>query len=199
MARLSFWFDFGSTYSYLTAMRIEACAKAAGVSIDYRPFLLGPIFRHAGWQSSPFLEQPAKLRYMWQDVARQAAHYGLAFNHPAPFPANGVYASRIALAALDEGWGAAWVAEVFRRVFVSAEDIAHTEILADCMVSIGQDGSRAATLVSDAALKRRLREQTEKAASLGIFGAPTFFTDDGEMFWGDDRLEAALRAAGADR
>ena len=62
---VEFWFDFGSNYSYLSAMRIEAAAARLGVRVLWRPFLLGPIFRSFGWNSSPFVLQEAKGQYMW--------------------------------------------------------------------------------------------------------------------------------------
>jgi len=69
-APLQFWFEFASTYSYVGASRIEAMARARGVPFEWRPFLLGPIFRHQGWNDSPFNLNPARGRYMWRDLER---------------------------------------------------------------------------------------------------------------------------------
>src|SRR5215207_5334269 len=102
---LEFWYEFASTYSYLAAMRIEPLAEAAGVDIRWRPFLLGPIFAAQGWTSSPFNLFPAKGRYMWRDMERQAAALGLPFNKPDPFPQNGLIAARVALYGADHPWG----------------------------------------------------------------------------------------------
>ena len=74
---LVFWYEFASTYSYLSAMRIEAEAERAGVAIEWRPFLLGPIFKAQGWTTSPFNIYPAKGRYMVRDIERLAAARGL--------------------------------------------------------------------------------------------------------------------------
>ncbi|MEO0619451.1 MAG: 2-hydroxychromene-2-carboxylate isomerase [Pseudomonadota bacterium] len=192
MAQLEFWFDFGSTYSYLTARRIEREAEAAGVEIVWRPFLLGPIFQAAGWQSSPFLEQPQKLDYMWRDVARQAEAYGFRFAKPDPFPANGVYAARVALVAAKDGFEAAWCRRVFRAVFCDGLDIAQADVLAGLLEDVGRDAERVLARSGADDIKRQLRAQTEEAARRGIFGAPTFIAEDGELFWGDDRLALAL-------
>ena len=83
MATLDFWFDFASTYSYPTAMRIGARADAAGVEVRFRPFLLGPIFKAQGWDTSPFNVYPAKGRHMWRDVQRICDALKLAFRRPA--------------------------------------------------------------------------------------------------------------------
>ena len=96
---LEFWYEFASTYSYLAAMRIEPLAEAAGVDIRWRPFLLGPIFAAQGWTSSPFNLFPAKGRYMWRDMERQAAALGLPFRKPDPFPQNALLAARVASTA----------------------------------------------------------------------------------------------------
>ena len=70
---IEFWFEFASTYSYLSVMRIERAAQAAGVDIAWKPFLLGPVFLALGWNDSPFNIYPPKGRYMWRDLERLAA------------------------------------------------------------------------------------------------------------------------------
>ena len=92
MPRITFWFEFASTYSYLAAMRIEAEASRRGVGVDWQPFLLGPIFQTQGWDTSPFNLYPAKGRYMWRDMAREAEKYRLPpVTRPEPFPQNGCW------------------------------------------------------------------------------------------------------------
>ena len=91
---LEFWYEFASTYSYLSAMRIDALAAAAGVAVAWKPFLLGPIFKAQGWDTSPFNLYPAKGRYMVRDLERLAADRGLAFVLPAVFPQNSLRATR---------------------------------------------------------------------------------------------------------
>src|ERR1700678_2166990 len=102
---LDFWFEFASTYSYPAAMRIAAAAGAAGVAVNYRPFLLGPIFKAQGWNTSPFHLFPNRGRYMWRDVERVCAGLGLPFCRPEPFPQSSLLASRVELVGLDDEWG----------------------------------------------------------------------------------------------
>lgn len=73
---LEFWFEFASSYSYLSVMRVEPLAREAGVEVAWRPFLLGPVFLALGWNDSPFNIYPPKGRYMWRDLARQAVALG---------------------------------------------------------------------------------------------------------------------------
>src|SRR5262245_44856770 len=77
MKDLAVWFELASTYSYLAVSRAPEAARAAGVTLVWRPFLLGPIFQKQGWNDSPFNVYPAKGRYMWRDMERLAARYGL--------------------------------------------------------------------------------------------------------------------------
>jgi 2-hydroxychromene-2-carboxylate isomerase len=95
-ASVEFWFEFGSTYSYLSAARIENIAAAAGVPVLWEPFLLGPIFAEQGWDDSPFNVYPAKGCYMWRDMERLCAKYCIPFTRPSRFPRNGLLAARIA-------------------------------------------------------------------------------------------------------
>jgi 2-hydroxychromene-2-carboxylate isomerase len=193
-AQIEFWYDFASTYSYLSAMRIEALAERAGVQVLWKPLLLGPIFRTQGWDTSPFNIYPAKGRYMVRDMERLAAARGLPFKLPQPFPQNSLHAARLALIGLAEGWGAAFTRAVYEAEFAAGADIGDKSVLAGLLTRLGLD---AAALLARADLpetKQRLRQQTEEAQELGIFGAPSFLAR-GELFWGDDRLEQALAPA----
>ena len=98
---VDFWFEFGSTYSYPAAMRIEALAAEQGVRVTWRPFLLGPIFRAQGWDDSPFNIFPSKGRYMWRDLERICADYEIPFRRPSEFPRNGLLATRLACRFAD--------------------------------------------------------------------------------------------------
>jgi 2-hydroxychromene-2-carboxylate isomerase len=192
MPRLEFWYDFASTYSYLAAMRIEALAAAAQVEIAYRPFLLGPIFKAQGLTTSPFVLNPTKGRYMARDIARIAAARGIAFHMPEPFPAHSLAPARIGMVAEAEGWIGPFTKAVFTAEFAARADIAAHETLDLIVAGLGHDPARIMVRAGSDEVKLALRSRTEAADGKGIFGAPTFITEDGELFWGDDRLETAL-------
>jgi 2-hydroxychromene-2-carboxylate isomerase len=189
--RLRFWFEFASTYSYLSALRIEALARRAGLAVEWCPFLLGPIFAARGWQTSPFNVYPDKGRHMWRDMERRAAMHGVAFRRPSVFPQNGLLASRVALVGLAEGWAPAFIRGVFEAQFTRDENIADRATLQPLIERGGGDAQHALSTAGADAVKADLRSRTDEAASMGIFGAPTFIAD-GELFWGDDRLEEAV-------
>jgi 2-hydroxychromene-2-carboxylate isomerase len=188
---VEFWFDFGSNYSYLSVMRIEDAARQRGVRVIWKPFLLGPIFRALGMETSPFVLQKEKGAYVWQDMVRQARKYALQWTKPSTFPRSSVLASRIALLAADEPWIVAFCRQVMELNFVLDEDITRPERLARLLDRLGLPTEEILNQAQAEPAKARLREQTEDARRRGIFGAPTFFVGT-EMFWGNDRLDDAL-------
>ena len=192
MARLTFWFEFASTYSYLSAMRIEEMARKADVEVIWKPFLLGPIFKAQNWDTSPFNLYPAKGRYMVRDIERIAEARGLVFRLPEPFPQNGLLAARLALAGLEEGWGPAFIRAVFSLEFAEQQNIAERSTLAMALAAAGAPENEAFERALSPEIKIKLRGNTEEAQVQGILGAPSFTTESGELFWGDDRLEDAL-------
>lgn len=192
---LDFWFDFASTYSYPAALRIGTLADDAAVVVNFRPFLLGPIFNAQGWTTSPFNLYSAKGAYMWRDLERICADMALPFRRPDPFPQNSLMAARVALMGLDQAWGEEFCREVFRTQFAEGERIDDAETIGRILTRLGIAPEPVLTAAQSAGNKARLRDQTGEAQRRGIFGAPTFVTADGEMFWGNDRLERALRWA----
>ncbi|HQA11011.1 2-hydroxychromene-2-carboxylate isomerase [Zoogloea sp.] len=189
---LDFWFEFASSYSYLAVMRIEPLARAAGVTVKWRPFLLGPVFLSLGWNDSPFNIYPPKGRYMWRDLARLAARYGLPFKVPSRFPRNGLLAARVALAGADEAWIGDFARAAMRANFAEDRDIADPAVIRAILADLGLPADALLEQAASADTKLALRSQTERACELGLFGAPSFITPDGELFWGNDRLEDAL-------
>ncbi|HET9618115.1 MAG TPA: 2-hydroxychromene-2-carboxylate isomerase [Pseudolabrys sp.] len=189
---LDFWFEFASTYSYPAGFRIGALARDRGVLPRWRPFLLGPVFKAQGWDNSPFNIYPAKGRYMWRDLERVCDGLRIPFVRPAVFPQNTILASRVALVALAEGWGEEFCRAAYAAEFGEGRDIGLTDTVAAVLSAVGRDAASVIELAQADANKLALRKNTEEAQALGIFGAPSFVTADGELFWGNDRLEAAL-------
>jgi 2-hydroxychromene-2-carboxylate isomerase len=193
MARpvLDFWFDFASTYSYPSAMRIGALADAAGIDVRFHPFLLGPIFKALGWETSPFNLYPAKGRNMWRDLERLCADLSLPFVRPDPFPQSSLLAARVAL-AVPQTKRDAFCTAVFRMQFVDGRRIDQPDAIGTILAGLDTDPAALLAAAQTDAIKDQLRAATAEAQQLGVFGAPTFITADGELFWGNDRLERAL-------
>ena len=188
---IEFWFDFASNYSYLSVMRIR---RLAPNGVVWRPFLLGPIFKDAGWNNSPFVLQKDKGAYVWQDMPRQCAKYGLPWRQPTDFPRNSMLAARVGILSENQPWMSDFCERVMLANFADDRDIASADCIADILSALGQDAD---TILRDAQTdgnKARLRARTEQAKTLHIFGAPTFMAGDA-MFWGNDRLDDAIAHA----
>lgn len=190
-SQVEMWFDFASPYSYLALARIEPLAQAAGVPVAPRPFLLGPIFQAQGWNDSPFRLFPGKGAYMMRDIARLAAKYGVPYERPAVFPRVGVLPARVALLGQAQPWGLAFCKAVFAANFVRDEDIQDEDVVRALLQTLALDADALIAQARAEATKEALRRQVDRARQHGIFGAPTFLVE-GEMFWGNDRLEDAL-------
>jgi 2-hydroxychromene-2-carboxylate isomerase len=194
LPEIEFWFEFASNYSYLSVMRIEAEANRHGVRIAWRPFLLGPIFRALGMETSPFVLQKEKGAYVWQDMDRQCRKYGLRWTRPTTFPRLAVLPSRVALIGVQQPWMAAYCRRVMELNFALDEDINSATQLSPILTDLGLSAADVLAQAQAEPIKALLRTQTEQARARGIFGAPTFFVGT-EMFWGNDRLDDALQLA----
>ena len=189
---LDFWFDFASTYSYPAASAPTRMAAGAGVQVRFRPFLLGPIFAAQGWTTSPFNLQAAKGRHMWRDLERLCADLSLPFRRPEPFPQQSLLAARVALVGAGMPWGDEFCRGVFHAQFGEGRRIDQETTMRDILAGLGLDAAAILATAQSGEIKLRLRQETETAQQLGVFGAPSFVTADGELFWGNDRLERAL-------
>lgn len=192
---VEFWYEFASTYSYLSAMRIETLASDCNIRIVWRPFLLGPIFKKQGWDTSPFNLHPAKGRYMWQDMERQCERYGIPFTMPAPFPQHSLLAARIAHGGRQQSWIGAFTRAVYVAEFGQGLDISDEGLMANLLLETGAPVTQVLNEASSSETKIGLRAAVSEAEERGIFGAPSFVLESGELFWGDDRLELALETA----
>ncbi|MFT3728945.1 MAG: 2-hydroxychromene-2-carboxylate isomerase [Terricaulis sp.] len=187
---ITFWFEFASTYSYPAAMRVAQVAKEKGVVVEWRPLLLGPIFAAQGWKDSPFNLYPVKGKYMERDLERICAALDLPFGLPQPFPQNSLLCARIA-AAVEGPLRERFAQAVYQLEFGEGRTISDPLVAAEALRRAGLDVALVEKAQTDE-VKQALRANTEEAQAAGVFGAPTFVTKDGEIFWGNDRLEDAL-------
>jgi 2-hydroxychromene-2-carboxylate isomerase len=186
--QIDFWFTMGSTYSYLSVMRLRE--KAGDISFRWRPFHLLIILQEMN--HVPFADKPAKMAYMWRDVTRRAEMYGIPASLPAPYPARqSIVANLVALVGMQEGWGVDFVRAAYRNWFQRGEETGSEPNLSHSLREVGQDPVRVLALAESNVTRSLLVQETEEAKRLGIFGSPTFAVGR-ELFWGDDRLEDAI-------
>lgn len=190
-AKLEFWFDFASTYSYIAAMRVEELCAREGVSLQWMPFLLGPIFQLQGWDDSPFNINTRRGAYMWRDLARLAAKYDLPWVKPGAFPRASTIAARVACSVANEPWCGDFVRSIFVANFGEDRDIGDPAVVANVLGRLGKTAGDVMAGAVDDGHRTLLRANTQRAMELGIFGAPNCLVN-GELFWGEETLEDAI-------
>ena len=188
---LEFHFSLLSTYTYLAVNRAEEVAARSGVTLRWRPFNVRAIMREQN--NSPFIGKPVKLAYMWRDLERRAAGSFCDFPKRPPYPLkNFDLANRLAVVGAAEDWCPDYVRATYSRWFGLGEEAGSEPNVSASLKEIGQDPRRVVPLAEADATGRAYEAATAEAKSLGIFGAPSFVAR-GELFWGDDRLEDAVR------
>ena len=187
---IDFWFTMGSTYSYLSVSRLADVERSTGVTFRWRPFHLLIILQEM--KHVPFADKPTKSAYMWRDIERRAAMYGIPMKLPVPYPAKqSVVANLVATVGTRESWGADFVRAAHRRWFQRGEETGSEPNVSESLHDIGEEPKRVLALANSENTKATLAAETDAARELGIFGSPTF-TVGRELFWGDDRLADAI-------
>lgn len=190
MRSMDFFLFYGSTYTYLTVMRIEKLAETAGVAIRWRPFNARQIMIEM--DNIPFAKKPIKAKYMWRDLERRAARHGIAFKGQPVYPVDPqLLATKVGVIAADEGWCPEYTKATYRAWFLENKGTGVEGNVEAVLVSLGKNAGEIVARANEPATTVRLEDETNTARSLGIFGSPTFVIDE-EIFWGDDRLEEAI-------
>lgn len=187
---IDFWFSIGSTYTYLSVMRLAEVQRASGVRFNWRPFNVRTIMMEQN--NRPFVGKPVKTAYMWRDIERRAERYGLPIRVPAPYPLQEMeLANRVAALGAREGWCADYTVATYRRWFQQGLEPGSEPNLSDSLREIGQDPGRVLALARSSDIGDALTAAVDTARALNVFGSPSFIVGD-EVFWGDDRLDDAL-------
>jgi 2-hydroxychromene-2-carboxylate isomerase len=194
MNRTVFYFDLGSPYAYLAAERISGLFAGAGVEQpEWQPILLGGLFQRFGresWANGPGREEGMA------EVERRAADYGLPpLAWPDPWPGNTLVAMRAATFAKQTGRTVSFALAAFRQAFAAGRDLTEPDNVLIAAAACELHPNAVEKAVGTDSVKVALREATDRAAELGVIGVPTLVVG-GEVFWGDDRLEEAIAAAG---
>jgi len=187
---VDFWYSIGSTYTYLTVMRMPEVVAATGIGFRWRPFNVRDVMVRQN--NIPFKDKPVKTAYMWRDIERRAGKYGHSPKIPAPYPLPGlVLANQVATLGVEEGWVEAYTRATYRRWFEAGQPAGEEPNLHDSLVEIGQDPVRVLEAARSDRIAAALADSTQIALALGVFGSPSFAVGR-EIFWGDDRLDDAL-------
>lgn len=192
-APIDFYFDFSSPYGYLASEKIEALAAKHGRTVNWRPVLLGVIFKQTG--AAPLTQIPLKGNYSRRDIERSAKFHEVPdFRMPSKFPIPSQAAARIVLWAQqrDAALAASVVHALYHALFVEDRDISDPDIAVAAAATCGVDPAAARSAIDDPAIKDALKRANEDAIAGGVFGSP-YIVVDGEPFWGLDRLDQVER------
>lgn len=185
---IDFYFDFSSPYGYLASTRINTIAANHGRRVNWRPILLGPMFKAVG--TAPLVGLPLKGPYSIRDFIRTARYYRVPYKQPDPFPIGTQNAARAFYWINDrDPLRACHFAQAcYAEFFGKGVDISSIEKVADIAATLGEDHTATAVAVQDPVLKDRMKHENDAALARGVFGSPFIFVDD-EPFWGNDRLD----------
>jgi 2-hydroxychromene-2-carboxylate isomerase len=191
--RVTFYFDLGSPYAYLTAERVSALFTEADMEQpEWQPILLGGLFRHFERES---WGKGAEREAGMAEVERRAAEYGLpALVWPQPWPGNMLMAMRAATFAKQTGRTVSFALAAFRQAFVAGRDLSHRDNVLIAAAGCELHPKALLKAVETDHVKNALREATDRAAERGVFGVPSLVVGD-RVFWGDDKVEEAVAAA----
>ena len=192
MKTIDFYYDLTSPYSWVAAEQIEEIAQAGGRTVNYKPTLLGFVFKSTG-NTAPMMN-PAKGKYSANDFLRTARFHGLQIQWPSRFPINATVASRalLKLKATQPEKVGEFTRALYKAYFAQGQDITTEEGVAAVASSIGLSGPDMAAANSDETYKEAMRQAVQESIDAGMFGAP-YFVVDGEAFWGQDRIEQLRR------
>ena len=190
MPEIDFWYSIGSTYSFLTVMRLDDWCAEHNASVNWRPFNVRTVMTVQ--QNVPFMGKPVKSAYMWRDIERRAAKYHIHAQLPAPYPISDLaLANQVALLGMGEGWGKDFTQTLYRIWFEESVEAGSEPAITEALHRCQQDPRFILARARSPDTVAALEAETEQATKLGVFGAPSLVVR-GEVFWGDDRLDDAL-------
>jgi 2-hydroxychromene-2-carboxylate isomerase len=191
--KIDFFFFYGSVYTYLAVMRIEKLAAAAGLEVVWRPFNLREILIEQN--NTGFVKNPVRMNYVWRDVERRAKHHGIPFVSKPPYPVDPeLTALRTGVVAASEGWCPEYSRATYKAWFIDHKASGVGTHVTDVLDTLQKNSNAVLADAASARTSERLKQETDAARALRIFGSPTFAVG-AEIFWGDDRLEAAIECA----
>ena len=193
MNEVNFWFSIGSTYTYLAVNRLKELAIKENIKFNWHPFSVRKIMMDM--DNIPFTPPSKKIKsdYMWRDIERRAKFYGFEAKVPAPYPLKEFdLANQIAVLGMNEGWGVNYVVKTYQRWFQQGKEPATEPNLTEILQELNLDHQETIQKANDNKIKDQYLKNTESAYEKGVFGSPSFIFE-GEVFWGDDRLEDCIK------
>ena len=192
MKNIDFYFSIGSTYTYLSVTRMLDVEKKHQVKFNWLPFSVRSIMKEMN--NIPFpKEKMNKVNYMWRDIERRAEGYGFFAKTPVPYPLTEFdLANKLALLGLKEGWGVDYIRLTYKRWFQEGKEPATEPNISEIFKELKIDKEKAIKDVNSSEIEKQYLKNTESARENKVFGSPSFIVNS-EIFWGDDRMEDAIK------
>jgi 2-hydroxychromene-2-carboxylate isomerase len=189
---IDFYFSIGSTYTYLSVIRILDVEKKHQVKFNWLPFSVRSIMKEMN--NIPFpKEKMNKVNYMWRDIERRAEGYGFFAKTPVPYPLTEFdLANKLAILGLKEGWGVDYIRLTYKRWFQEGKEPATEPNISEIFKELKIDKEKAIKDANSSEIEKQYLKNTESARENKVFGSPSFIVNS-EIFWGDDRMEDAIK------
>jgi len=181
---LSFYYDFSSPWAYLGSTQIERIAKECNAQLEYVPILLGALFKEIGTANIPLLTLgEAKRAWTTQDMNDWKSWWNVELNWPTQFPIRSVNALRIAIVDPKT------IPTLYRAAWVLNKNIGDDAVLQNVLNEAGFNGQKLLKAAQENDIKDKLKDNTTRAITAGVCGAPSFQINGGDVIWGQDRLD----------
>ena len=192
MSGIDFYFSIGSTYTYLSVTRILDVEKKHQVKFNWKPFSVRAIMKEMN--NIPFpKDKMNKVNYMWRDIERRAEGYGFFAKTPVPYPLSEFdLANQIAILGLDKGWGIDYVRLTYKKWFQDGKEPATDPSISEVCNELNLNKDEIIKSAKDQEIEKKYLSNTDAARNNKIFGSPSFVSKN-EVFWGDDRMEDAIK------
>jgi 2-hydroxychromene-2-carboxylate isomerase len=189
---IDFYFSIGSTYTYLTVTRILDIEKKHQIKFNWKPFSVRVIMKEM--DNIPFPKDKInKVNYMWRDIERRAEGYGFFAKTPVPYPLSEFdLANQIAILGLDKGWGTDYIRLTYKKWFQEGKEPAIDPSISEICKELGLKKDEIISEAKSEIFEKKYMSNTDSARKKKVFGSPSFIVEN-EIFWGDDRMEDAIK------
>ena len=187
-----FYFDFISPYSFLAHKEIRKIESKANIKINYKPVLLGGLHNLHGIKAPAFI--PAKAKHMIRDCKLIAERNSVKFKFNSYFPIKSLNLMRGVLVAEEDNIKNYYIDNIFNTVWQDGLNMNDEIIVQKVLKNLNVNPKTFSLRSLSSLIKDSLRKKTNEAYEKGIFGAPTFVSNN-KIFWGQDRIEFVLKEA----
>ena len=195
MQEINFWFSIGSTYTYLSALRLRRVIQNQNIKFNFHPFSVRTVMKDMDNIPFPPSKKP-KVDHMWRDIQRRSMIYEISVPEvPVPYPLKDLdLANSVAIVGVEEGWILQYLEETYKLWFIDHNEAGSEDNLNKSLTRLKLNPSEVIDKAKSSKIIEKYNNNTAEAKISNVFGSPTFKVGD-ELFWGDDRLEDAIQWA----